>query len=116
MSTEAWQGYKQKTFPEKGWQVKDGLLMVGRSGTEEGFGGDIITKEQYENFQFKTDFRLSTEGNSGIVYLVKKVEGCLPGIMPQSISCWIMNIMKKMVIFLWINTVPETIMIYRHRL
>lgn len=75
-STDAWRGYNQKSFPEKGWQVKDGLLMVERSGTEEeGFGGDIITKEQYENFEFKTDFRLSPEGNSGIVYLVKEVEG-----------------------------------------
>ena len=75
-STDAWRGYNQKQFPEKGWQVKDGLLMVEHTGTEEeGFGGDIITKEQYENFEFKTDFRLSPEGNSGIVYLVKEVKG-----------------------------------------
>lgn len=72
---DSWRGYNSETFPEKGWQVKDSLLMVEASGTEEeGYGGDIITKDQYEDFEFKVDFKLSPQGNSGIVYLVKEEE------------------------------------------
>lgn len=72
-SVDAWRGYNSENFPEKGWQVKDNLLMVEASGTgEEGYGGDIITREQYEDFEFKVDFKLSPQGNSGLIYLVKE--------------------------------------------
>lgn len=75
-STDNFRGYTLDSFPTKGWQVKDNVLMVDSSGAgEEGFGGDIITKDQYENFEFKVDFKLSPGGNSGIIYLVKEVEG-----------------------------------------
>lgn len=75
VSTDEWRGYNSDQFPDKGWQVKDNLLMVEATGTgEEGYGGDIITKEQYEDFEFKLDFKLSPQGNSGIVYLVKEEE------------------------------------------
>lgn len=75
-TTENFRGYTKENFPETGWMVKDGVLMVEASGgEEEGFGGDIITKEQYKDFEFKTDFKISPEGNSGILYLVKEVEG-----------------------------------------
>ena len=74
-SVEAWRGYNSDSFPDKGWQVKDKLLMVEATGTEEeGYGGDIITRDQYEDFEFKVDFKLSPQGNSGIIYLVKEEE------------------------------------------
>ena len=74
-STDSWRGYNSDQFPDKGWQIQDNLLMVEASGTgEDGFGGDIITKDQFEDFEFKVDFKLSPQGNSGIVYLVKEEE------------------------------------------
>ncbi len=75
-STEKWRGYNQKTFPTKGWRVEDGELIVEKSGTEEeGFGGDIITINQYTNFELTLDFMLSDTANSGIFYLVREFEG-----------------------------------------
>lgn len=75
VSTDSWRGYNSDQFPENGWQVKDSLLIVEATGTEEeGYGGDIITREQYEDFEFKLDFKLSPQGNSGIIYLVKEEE------------------------------------------
>ena len=72
-STEMWRGYNQAEFPQKGWRVEDGMLVVEKSGTEEdGFGGDIITLEQYENFELTLDFMLSDTANSGIFYLVRE--------------------------------------------
>ena len=75
-STDQWRGYNKATFPTKGWAVKDDVLMVFKSGTEEeGFGGDIITKEQFGNFEFRLDFMVKDTSNSGILYLVREFEG-----------------------------------------
>jgi hypothetical protein len=75
-STEHWKGYNKETFPTKGWSVENGILIVKKSGTEEdGFGGDIVTKEKYENFELTIDFMLSDTANSGIFYLVTEEDG-----------------------------------------
>jgi hypothetical protein len=76
-STNSWRGYNHGTFPTLGWYIDDsGNLAVEKSGTEEeGFGGDIITKEKYENFHFKVDFMVSDTGNSGVLYRVIEADG-----------------------------------------
>lgn len=75
-STTQWKGYNRDSFPNQGWRVEDGILMVEHTGTEEaGFGGDIITRESFENFELKLDFALADTSNSGIFYLVQEVEG-----------------------------------------
>jgi len=75
-TTDQWRGYNQETFPTKGWAVKDEVLMVSKSGTEEeGFGGDIITKKQFGNFELRLDFMVKDTSNSGILYLVREFEG-----------------------------------------
>jgi len=74
-TTNGWRGYNKQTFPDKGWEVKDGVLTVKYSGTgEAGYGGDIITTEQYENFEFSLDFKVSTGGNSGILFGVIEMD------------------------------------------
>ncbi len=70
-STAGWKGYGHETFPTKGWRVSDGVLIVEASNTgEEGFGGDIVTTESFDNFEFSLDFMLSDTANSGILYRV----------------------------------------------
>ncbi len=74
-STAQWRGYNKETFPTKGWEVRDGMLVVIKSGTEEeGFGGDIITNQQFGDFEFQLDFMVSDTANSGILYLVLEFE------------------------------------------
>ena len=75
-STDQWRGYNRESFPTKGWFIDDeGNLAVTKSGTEEaGFGGDIITREKFENFIFSVDFMVSDTGNSGILYRVIEAE------------------------------------------
>lgn len=69
-STEQWRGYLKEDFPEEGWTVTDGELTVIKGG------GDLITKEQYGNFELILDYKLETEGaNSGIFYLAIESEG-----------------------------------------
>ena len=75
-TTNKWRGYNHETFPTLGWKVMDSTIAVEKSGTEEeGFGGDIITKEKYENFELTLEFLLSDTANSGIFYRVIEMEG-----------------------------------------
>ncbi len=70
-TTQGWRGYNRETFPTRGWRVEEGELVVEHSGTEEaGFGGDIITLEEFENFELSVDFLLTDTANSGIFYRV----------------------------------------------
>jgi len=62
-----WMNARQKTFPEKGWIIRDGALTVD-PGT--GSGGDIVTTEKFRNFELITDFMYQPGANSGIKYFV----------------------------------------------
>lgn len=70
-TTQGWRGARLDTFPEKGWEIKDGELTVLSSGGEESAaGGDIVTTELYGDFEFKVDFKITEGANSGIKYYV----------------------------------------------
>ncbi|MGB5818728.1 MAG: DUF1080 domain-containing protein [Saonia sp.] len=70
-TTEGWRGARLGEFPNKGWQIEDGVLSVLSSGGEESAaGGDIVTKELYGDFELKVDFKLTEAANSGIKYYV----------------------------------------------
>jgi len=60
-STDAWRGYKSQTMPA-GWHIQDGILT--KSGPVE----DIVTKDQYGNFELAWDWKLSPGGNAGVFY------------------------------------------------
>ncbi|MEP6858958.1 MAG: DUF1080 domain-containing protein, partial [Gemmatimonadales bacterium] len=60
-STSAWRGYHSPTFPA-GWSIVDGVL------TKSGSVGDLLSKEQFGNFELALDWNLSTGGNAGIFY------------------------------------------------
>ena len=47
-TTKGWRGAKLSDFPEKGWEIDDGVLSVLASGGGESRnGGDIITEEEF---------------------------------------------------------------------
>ncbi|WP_394799577.1 3-keto-disaccharide hydrolase [Flavobacterium algicola] len=70
-TTEGWRGAKLDSFPENGWQIKDGVLNVLSSGgAESTAGGDIVTTELYGDFELTVDFKITSGGNSGIKYYV----------------------------------------------
>ena len=70
-STAGWVGAHKATFPEKGWEIKDGILKVLPSnGGESTNGGDIVSTEMFKAFDLSVDFKLSEGANSGIKYFV----------------------------------------------
>jgi hypothetical protein len=56
-----WRGYKQPHAPA-GWTVQDGMI-VRTTG-----GGDLITENDFANFELRLDWKISPGGNSGIFY------------------------------------------------
>lgn len=60
-TTSGWRNYAKQTIAE-GWVVQDGAL------TRVGAGGDIITNDQFANFELSIDWKITPRGNSGIFY------------------------------------------------
>jgi hypothetical protein len=70
-TTKGWKGAKLEGFPTQGWEIRDGALSVLPSGGAEARnGGDIITTEDFSDFELQLDFRLAPGANSGIKYFV----------------------------------------------
>ncbi len=71
-TTKGWRGYKKDAMP-KGWEVIEGVLVRvsgGEGGKGAGGGDDIITEQQFDNFELKLQWRIVKGGNSGILYRV----------------------------------------------
>ena len=70
-TTKGWRGSKLDKFPEKGWSIENGELIVADTGgAESTAGGDIVTTKEYGNFELLVDFKLTDGANSGIKYYV----------------------------------------------
>jgi 3-keto-disaccharide hydrolase len=65
-STYQWRGYRRNTFPDKAWTVENGTLKTIKGGETV----DLVTKNQYQNFVLDLEWRISTNGNSGVMVRV----------------------------------------------
>ena len=75
-TTNGWRRYNGEGFPEVGWEVADGnLIVLASDGEEEGNGGDIVTEDQFENFELSIEFKLGPVANSGVLYRAVEIEG-----------------------------------------
>ena len=66
-TTEGWRGYRQESFPAKGWMVGDDGTLRSVVG---GGGGDIVTVEQFGDFELTLEFKTTPKANSGVMYRV----------------------------------------------
>ena len=56
------------------WKVKDGELYLdtlAKADWKIKEGGDIVTDKEYENFHLKYDWKISKNGNSGVMFYVQ---------------------------------------------
>src|SRR5215217_1028550 len=66
-SLKGWRTYQNK--PADSWSVVDGVLYCKGSSTDKSDRrADIITTRQFENFDLSLDWKISPQGNSGIIY------------------------------------------------
>lgn len=57
------------------WSVKDGVIVCSGEGLGEGtknVGGSLMTIRQFGNFELMVDWKVTTGGNSGILYHVNE--------------------------------------------
>jgi hypothetical protein len=66
-TSQGWKGAQSSQFPDSGWVIEDGILMVLAAGG----GGDIVTVQQFSEFDLSLEFMLSPGANSGIKYFVQ---------------------------------------------
>src|SRR5712691_12361211 len=60
-SLNAWRGYKADTVPE-GWKI------VNRTLSKDGHVGDLISRDEFGDFELELDWKIGEAGNSGIFY------------------------------------------------
>lgn len=75
-TTAGWRGYRQKTMPE-GWTVVDGAL------TRAGKGGDIITVDQFGDFELTLEWKVGPGANSGVFFRVNEAADVMWHLAPE---------------------------------
>ena len=62
-----------KTEPGKAWSVDSGTIhhsSAAKKNYQTEGGGDLVSNDEFENFDLKVDWKISKGGNSGIVFYV----------------------------------------------
>ena len=69
---DGWKGYGKDT-PGDAWKVVDGVIHFdGHAKKNDGAsGGDLVTKESFGDFHLKLEWKISENGNSGIMFYVQ---------------------------------------------
>ena len=61
---DKWHGYNKEGVPSQ-WQVEDGSIVLTAGGA-----GDLVTNDEYEDFELELEWKIAEGGNSGIMYHV----------------------------------------------
>lgn len=72
-TTKGWHSYGMTTAGAA-WDVQEGALHLkpaGLSGYQTRGGGDLVSDKAYENFELKLEWKISKDGNSGIIFYVQ---------------------------------------------
>ena len=70
-TTDGWLEITGKPFPANCWTIENGCLKA--IPRKDGFQ-DIRTKDTFREFELEFDWMLQADGNSGVKYLVQKVD------------------------------------------
>lgn len=60
---DGWRGFKAEA-PPAGWRIEDGALVF------DGSGGDLLTIEQFGDFELRLQWKIAEGGNSGVLFHV----------------------------------------------
>ena len=72
---DAWRGYRRDALPEAGWEIKDGALRT----VAKVKGGELITRQKFNDFEFAWEWRVAPRGNNGVKYFVTEERPQSPG-------------------------------------
>jgi type 1 glutamine amidotransferase len=63
-STKGWRGFRRGDFPSQGWDLEGGTLHVKPGGG----GGDIVTADEFSDFELRFQWKVTPGANSGVIY------------------------------------------------
>ena len=67
-SSNGWEGFMNTPFPKQSWAIEDGAIRT----LPDSSGGDLVSVEQFDNFELFFEWKLLERGNSGVKYMVQK--------------------------------------------
>ncbi|WP_242696218.1 3-keto-disaccharide hydrolase [Longitalea luteola] len=70
-NTDGWRGYGNKPFDS--WEVTNGQLYCKAKDVTQ--RADLMTIDQYDNFELSVDWKVDKGANSGIIYRVQETSG-----------------------------------------
>jgi hypothetical protein len=75
-TTTGWRGAHKETFPDFGWKIENGqLIVLSADGRESTNGGDIVyAPEEFSAFELSLEFKITEGANSGVKYFVTEKE------------------------------------------
>ena len=71
-TTNGWHTYGKETAA-KAWVVTEGTLFMDASAKKslpDSEGGDLVTNEEYENFDLRLEWKIGVKGNSGVIFYI----------------------------------------------
>ncbi len=72
-TTKGWHSYGKATAGEA-WKTENGTLYLDTTKKDgwQTTGGDLCTDEAYENFHLSLEWKIASNGNSGIIFLINE--------------------------------------------
>jgi hypothetical protein len=70
VSTNGWTNTRGQVAPSDGWEIKDGCINTVLGGR----GRDIITENEYSDFELLVDYKITLGCNSGVKYFFTTYE------------------------------------------
>ena len=71
---EGWHQYNGSKISEK-WTVEEGIMIFDPSKGSKKYGGnDIVTNQEFTNFELSLEWKISEKGNSGLFWGVQELE------------------------------------------
>ncbi len=72
-SVTSWRSFGKDTAPAAGWEVSQGWLIK-KAGQKP---GNLVSREEFSDFEFSWEWRMKPGGNNGIKYFVDEARGNL---------------------------------------
>ncbi len=71
-TTKGWHTF-HKDAASPAWKVEDGALVLDQAAKKNGApGGDLVTNDEFENYELSIQWKISEGGNSGIIFSVNE--------------------------------------------
>ncbi len=71
-TTNGWHTYGKQTVA-KAWSVQDSAFYLDaekKKSLGDAEGGDLVTNDEFENFDLKLDWKIGPKGNSGVIFYI----------------------------------------------